>query len=48
MDIGEIADQMEKRVRAAGQEIRMKLKTMKDSVTASANPGFEKLTDVHW
>ena len=30
------------------QEIRHKLKTMKDSVTASANPGFEKLTDVHW
>ena len=26
----------------------MKLKNMKDTVTASANPGFEKLTDVHW
>jgi len=48
MTFGELADQMERRVKRAGKLVEDKLIEAKNNLKAEANPGFEKQTDVHW
>ena len=45
---GEMVGMMQKNVDKMGENAALKLKGMRDAAGASANPGNEKETDVHW